>query len=426
MMGGRLQVDSVPGRGSTFHFTALLRASDEPTPGAPLQAENLHGLRVLVVDDNPINRRILEEWLVAWGMLPTLADGARSARLALARAAAQKQPFSLMLLDAAMPEVDGFLLLQQVRQHPALVGAAILMLSSADRQADVARCRQMQVARYLVKPVDPGELLECIRAVLGAAAPSQRPAAAPEGAPPVRPLRVLLGEDNAVNQRLFLRLLEKYGHAVTLAGNGREVLEAWRRERFDLILMDVQMPEMGGLEATAVLRAEEQGSGRRTPVVALTAHAMKGDRERCLQAGMDGYLTKPLRAAELAETLAALFPATQPEASAAETSLLAAELGNHPDLLKEVIEAFLEDTPRLLAQIRDALARRDGADLARAAHSLAGSLLVFQAAPAVEAARELESGAAGGDWSTLDAATDRLETELVRLEAAVSLLAPDG
>jgi CheY-like chemotaxis protein len=212
----------------------------------------------------------------------------------------------------------------------------------------------------------------------------------------------LLGEDNAVNQRLFVRLLEKYGHTVAVAGNGLEALAAWRRDPFDLILMDVQMPEMGGLEATQALRTEERGTGRHIPVLALTAHAMKGDRERCLGAGMDGYLTKPLRAAELMDNLARLFP---PVDSAPA---------------KERIDALLEDAARRMADVRDALARHDGSALAGAASALNVSLQPLRAQAAMAAAQDVASRALTGDWQAVDAACDRLEVEVVRVETDAS------
>jgi signal transduction histidine kinase/CheY-like chemotaxis protein len=424
MGGGCLQVESSPGKGSTFHFTAQFLPGPEMSVAPLARAEDLRGLRVLVVDDHPINRRILLEWLQSWNMNPTLADGARAARMELAKAATEARPFSLMLLDAAMPESDGFALLEQVRGHPALRRAAILMLSSADRQGDVARCRQLQVARYLVKPIDPGELLEALREVLGESptSPPSRPTPPSQEAPFVRSLKVLLGEDNAVNQRLFVRLLEKQGHKVKVAANGLEVLAAWRQEPFDLILMDVQMPEMGGLEATQVLRLEEPKSARRIPILALTAHAMKGDRERCLAAGMDGYLTKPLRAAELMDNLTRLFPGAPPSVRRPADSLFKEEYNDDPDLQRELAEAFLEETPRLLAEVRGSLVRHDGPALRRAAHSLKGSLLIFKSEPAVKAALELEVGAIGADWEALDETSHRLEREIVDLAAALSRL----
>jgi signal transduction histidine kinase/DNA-binding NarL/FixJ family response regulator len=240
-------------------------------------------------------------------------------------------------------------------------------------------------------------------------------------APATRPLRVLVAEDNAVNQRLFLRLLEKFGHKVTVVGDGREALDAWRREPFDLVLMDVQMPHMDGLQATAVLRAEERGSGSWTPVVALTAHAMKGDRERCLEAGMDGYLTKPLHAAELLQTLARLFPV---DAQLAEppANILREEYAEDPELAREVAETFLERTPMLLADLRDALAQQDSKALGRTAHTLRGSLLIFTADAAVAAAQDLETRASGGDWQALATLMDQLEQEVVQIEKAVGQL----
>jgi CheY-like chemotaxis protein len=293
------------------------------------------------------------------------------------------------------------------------------MLSSADRQGDAARCRQLGVARYLVKPIAPGELLEAVRAVLGATpAPGAEAPKGLEDVPACKPLNILLAEDNVVNQKLFVRLLEKYGHQVTVAGNGREALEAWRAQPFDLILMDVQMPEMGGLEATTALRGEEQGTGRRIPILALTAHAMKGDRERCLESGMDGYLTKPLRAAELLETLAGLFPSPHTE-PVCDDSLIREGLGDDPSGRRELVDLFLEETPRLLAQLRDALARRDPHGLAQAAHSLKGSFLVFRGRSAVRAAEFMEWLALGGTWEGADDACDRLERECVRLQAGL-------
>jgi signal transduction histidine kinase/DNA-binding response OmpR family regulator len=423
MMGGRIEVDSAPGKGSTFHFAVRLGLAP-PGPEAPwLAAEQLRGLRVLVVDDHPINRRILDELLHSWDMRPTVVEGARAARVELVRAAAEHRPFALLLVDAQMPEVDGFALLEQVRGWVDLGRTAILMLSSADRQGDVARCRRLGVSRHLVKPVAPAELLDAVCAVLGKTSPEageESPAPRAPSAPqePGRPLRVLLAEDNVVNQKLFVRLLEKYGHQVTVVGNGLEALAAWRGQPFDLALMDVQMPEMGGLEATAALRAEEKGSGRHLPVLALTAHAMKGDRERCLAAGMDGYLTKPLRAAELLETLARLFPPAGDE-PVCDDRLLREGLGDDAALRRELIDVFLEETPRLLAQVRDALARRDGPALGRAAHHLKGSFLAFHGRPAVRAAEEVEQVAQDAAWEVGDGACDRLERECLRLQAAL-------
>ena len=302
MMGGRLWVESTVGGGSTFHFTARFGvgpAGEEPPPAPPA----LEGLTVLVVDDNATNCRILEELLRPWRMKPTVARSGPEALEALGRAAAAGEPFPLVLLDAMMPGMDGFELAEEIRKRPELAGAAVMMLSSGDRRGDVEHCRRLGLARYLVKPVSPSDLLDALTQALSAPRPAvaaRKPSRPPDAAPAATTLRVLLAEDNLVNQRLAIRLLEKQGHVVTPVLNGRDAVEALEEQAFDVVLMDVQMPILDGMEATALIRRREEGAGRRTPIIALTAHAMKGDRERCLEAGMDDYLTKPIQGAELA------------------------------------------------------------------------------------------------------------------------------
>jgi two-component system sensor histidine kinase/response regulator len=264
---------------------------------------------VLVVDDNATNRHILKEMLRAWRMKTTLADSARLALSCLEEALDHGRPFPLVLTDANMPEMDGFALVERIRQNPRLAGATIMMLTSAGQRGDAARCRQLGVAAYLTKPIGQSELFDALVHVL---CPSAREA--PSAALVTRhslrerrkSLRVLLAEDNAVNQMLAVRLLEKRGCTVVVASNGREAAAALEGETFDLVLMDVQMPEMDGLEATALIRGRERATGTHIPIIAMTAHAMKGDREQCLAAGMDGYLAKPMQAQELFEVLANL------------------------------------------------------------------------------------------------------------------------
>jgi CheY-like chemotaxis protein len=261
----------------------------------------LWNLPALIVDDNATNRRVLYEMLRHWQMHPTAADGGLDALSELQRAAALGHPYPLVLLDAQMPDMDGFTVAERVRQTPALAGAAIMMLSSADLPGDTARCRALGIATYLTKPIKQSELLDAMLAVMGDAT-TAAPAVVPLGAPaaePVRSLRILLAEDNAVNQTLAKRLLEKRGHRVAVTGNGSEALAALHDEAFDLVLMDVQMPEMDGIEATAAIRARERASGAHVPIIAMTAHAMKGDQERCVAAGMDGYVSKPISAQRL-------------------------------------------------------------------------------------------------------------------------------
>jgi CheY-like chemotaxis protein len=255
---------------------------------------------VLVVDDNATNRRILQEMLTRWGMHVTLCNGAAAALAEIEKAIAVGRPYPLTILDCQMPFMDGFELMEKIRQNPESNGTKAIMLSSGGQLGDAARCKSLSIGAYLSKPVKRSDLFRAIQAVLGTETPCV-------GSAPLvtrHSLRetarhILLAEDNPVNQRLAVRLLEKHGHAVVVASNGREAVRAFNRERFDLILMDVQMPEMDGFEATALIRETESGKGDHVRIIALTAYAMKGDRERCLAAGMDGYISKPIELDEL-------------------------------------------------------------------------------------------------------------------------------
>jgi len=310
MMGGKIWVESELGRGSQFHFTARLGLTEakEIKIGSIAPPEILRGSRVLIVDDNRTNRRILEGMLSRWEMISVSVEEGQQALDALSGARATGQPFSLILTDMHMPKMDGFTLVEQIRKRPELATATIMMLTSAGHRGDAARCQELGVAAYLLKPIRQSELREAIARVLGAhaengAIPLITRFSLHDGRDPSASLRVLLAEDNPVNQRLAVRLLEKRGHHVVVAGNGAEALAAMEKHDFDLVFMDVQMPEMDGLEATAVIRGKEKITGKHQPIIALTAHAMKGDREKCIAGGMDGYLTKPIRPQELDDVL---------------------------------------------------------------------------------------------------------------------------
>jgi signal transduction histidine kinase/CheY-like chemotaxis protein len=309
MMNGRVWVESEPGAGSTFHFTARFAVAVEAARVAPVELETIRGLDVLVVDDNRTNRQILEQSLRNWRLRPAAASNGQEALRVMRLAAAAGRPFRLVVLDAQMPEIDGFTLAQHIKEDAELAAATIMMLSSADLHGDFRRCQALGIAAYLIKPVTPSDLLEAILSALGmgteSPSGSAAPARPPASAGAIR--KVLLAEDNPVNQKLMVRLLENRGYAVTLAADGLQALEALGRERFDLVLMDVQMPQMSGFEVTGRIREMENESGEHVPIVALTAHAMTGDRERCLNAGMDDYISKPVRPRELYEKLDAML-----------------------------------------------------------------------------------------------------------------------
>ena len=302
MMGGRIWVDSVIGQGSSFHFTAVLQTQEKPQPQAePVSVEQLKGLLALIVDDNFTNRQVLSGVLTRWGVSSTAVADAESALRALHKAQSAGHPFRLILVDGQMPDMDGFALVEQIQKHASLVHATVMMLTSAGHIRDAARCRTLGISAYLMKPVRERELLNAICQVLKTEFRAQ-------DSPLVtrhtlnedkHRYRILLAEDNEVNQTLAVRLLEKRGYLVTVCGDGQAAVDTLEKGQFDLALMDIQMPGMDGFEATAAIRAKEKLRGGRLPILAMTAHALKGDQEKCLAAGMDGYVSKPIRPAEL-------------------------------------------------------------------------------------------------------------------------------
>ncbi len=267
----------------------LAPQQDKPSQAGPIP--NLENLRVLVVDDNPTNRHILQDMLSNWGMKPTLADSGPAALALLQIAAQAGRPFPLVVLDVMMPDVDGYVVAEKIKENPATAGAAILMLTSGNSTGESQRCRDLGVAAFMVKPIQQSELFD---AIITGLTPSRvvkevSPPIATPWSPTRPPLRILLAEDNVVNQRVAVMTLEKIGHKVSVAGHGKAALQILDTEEIDIVLMDVQMPIMSGEEATACIRDQERGTGRRLPIIAMTAHAMKGDRERCLSSG-DGRL----------------------------------------------------------------------------------------------------------------------------------------
>ena len=406
MMGGRLWVDSVPGEGSTFHFTVACRrdVNDAARRARTVRLTELRNIPALVVDDNATNRRILEEMLRSWGMRPTcVADGA-AALAELDRAHERAKSYPLVLVDAQMPQMDGFQLAEAIKRHALRDETTIMMLSSAALSTDKARCRDVGISRYLVKPVSKTQLLNAVLETLGAAGENPRGGSARESriAHTARPLRVLLAEDNPVNRQLAVALLTKRGHAVTTAATGREAVAAWQRDPFDVVLMDVQMPEMDGLAATAVIREQETRRKSRTPIVAMTARAMSGDRCECLAAGMDGYISKPINAQALFDTMEQLVVAPDAAPAGADATpgireavidveALRRVVEGDDALLHELIGVYISEAESQLGQLRDAVRRRDATAIGALAHSLKGASANLYVTRVAELARQLEA-----------------------------------
>jgi len=437
MMGGKIWVESEPGKGSTFHFTAMLGVTDEKIESAPI--EYLEGLRAIVVDDNVRAGRTLVEILGGWRIQGQAVQNAQDALTAIREAAAKRAPFDIALVDAQMPGTEGLDLARQIRRMAEVKQPLLLMLSPAGQAADLARRPELEIAASLAKPVRASNLLRALERGLkvNRAERSSSPAVATVS----RPLHVLLAEDNAVNQTLACRLLEKRGHSVLVAGNGKDAVAAVEREHFDVVLMDVQMPEMGGLEATGLIRKAEGRSGRHVPIVAMTAHAMKGDRDRCLASGMDAYISKPIDAPELFATIENLCPALpsppprnrqissgarvaskQAARGSLDRRLLLERTQGDVELAQQLARMFLSECPRYLSQIGKAVADRNGKALEVAAHTLKGSLSNLSAGQAVDVARQLEMMAREGNLDQAEEAFAELEQELEQLEPQLQAL----
>jgi signal transduction histidine kinase/CheY-like chemotaxis protein len=415
LMGGRIWVDSYTGKGATFHLTATFERQRGSSIHVPAEPETLHGLPVLIVDDNETNRRILMEMLTSWKMEPKAVDGGPAALAELERDA-----YPLVLLDAMMPGMDGLELAEAIRRDGPAERPRLLLLSSAGRPEDGEKLRELGIARCLIKPVKQSDLLDAITSVLGVASADEEPDGS-ERPPAVRTRRILLAEDGLVNQRVVVELLNARGHEVVVAANGREALEALERESFDMVLMDVQMPVMDGFEATAAIRAHDREAGVHVPVIALTAHAMSGDKERCLEAGMDGYLAKPVRADELYAAVEG--PAGGAEEPVWDHDVALRRAGGKPRLLRDLAQILTEEGPRLLGEIRAALADENCPELERAAHTLKSSVGLFGARAAADAAWRLETMGRDQDLAGAEDACAALEGELERLMLALTTLA---
>ncbi len=450
LMGGRIWVESpirtapsgaadsaaprqrVGGPGSVFHFTAKLPKQSRPAP-TPTQIApvKLRGLPVLVVDDNETNRTILAEMLRNWGASPTSVPGGRAALVAVERAEHDGTPFHLMILDRDMPEVDGLAVAERLRKSPGHAGLTIIMLTSAMRSGDARRSRCLGVDAFLMKPVKQSELFDAVLTALGTQVIRRSElsgVSSHEARKELGPsLRIMLAEDNLINQQLADRILTKQGHDVTIVGNGRAAVELLSRETFDLVLMDVQMPELDGLSATGVVR--DPGSAvldHGVPIVAMTAHAMKGDRDRCLEAGMDSYISKPLNARKLLQIIDGLgiSPAgeaddsVQPSESGSEgidVDLLLTNVDGDEELASFMVNMVLRDVPDMMQTLRDAMAAGDLPEVSNLAHSLKGAVAVFQTTRTQEAAQALHLSARDGEPEQARSGLAALEAEMASL-----------
>jgi PAS domain S-box-containing protein len=446
LMGGRIWVGSEVGKGSTFHFTVRqgLQAGTVVRQ-LPERLENLLNLPVLVVDDNATNRSILDEMLRNWRMNPAMADSGPSALEMLAKARKAGEPFRLLLCDVNMPDMDGFELVKKIKQCPDLESPTIMMLTSLGERGDATRCRELGISAYLTKPIKQSALLNAITTILGRTEPetAETPLVTRHTLrESQRFLRILLAEDNPGNRKIAVSMLEKRGHAVIAAGNGKEAVAviAGQGERpFDLVLMDVQMPEMDGIEATAFIREREKSSGRHIPIIALTAHAMEGDRESCLAAGMDGYVAKPLKAEELIAAIEAVITGqlaitgggSGTQRTAAEEGIFDGEaalarVDGDRELFREVVELFSGECARLMAEMQSAISEGDAYRLNRAAHTLKGAVGNFGADAVHELALELEAMGKHGDLTGARETFPVFEGEIARLKRALESFAEGG
>ena len=430
LMGGRIWVESRSGEGSTFHFTATFDVQHGAPLSTPvLEPEALHGMPVLVVDDNETNRRILTQMLAGWRMRPTSVDGGKAAIGALERAAATGNGFRLVILDAHMPDMDGFAVAKRIKQDKRHAGATILMLTSAD-QLTASNTAALGIAALLVKPIRQSQLLDAIMTALGSMPPRQA-AGAPKIERTARGLRVLLAEDNAVNRKLAVTLLEKRGHLVMSVENGGDAVAAVDRNSFDLILMDIQMPVIGGLEATKLIRDRERQRGGHIPIIALTAHAMQEDRDRCMAAGMDDYITKPVRRQELFDVIERVtrVPSQTTTQRAIPESLpildnaaLMAVVDGDMSLLSELLRLFREESRTLVATIQSAVQADDLAAVARASHRLKGSSAQIAAMELADLCDRLETASRSAEAQTTRELAAQVPHTFDRVQLAIAAL----
>lgn len=446
MMGGELTVESEPGTGSRFLFSLPFVLGAGPAAAHGATPDNLRGRKILVVGDSATPLRLIDDMLHGFGMCPLRADSGDTAIALLQAHLSGGDPIAAAIIDGQLPDAEDYSLAFEIAADPLLKRTRIILLSPLSQRLNTTMLRKAGIASFMTKPVDESELFNTLLEVIGetpftpaasaqAAGDEQDPAPPPAAAPP-RPLRILLAEDNAINQRLAIRLLERMGHAVTLAENGLEAVALSGRDTFDLVLMDLQMPTMGGIEATRLIRGREAAQpGIHLPIVAMTADAMSGDREHCLAAGMDGYVSKPVHVETLLSEIARVTrektgAATRTGPAQAERSAPQPDLpfnlqvalehtGGDRQLLRELAQIFVAEAPAKLAEFERAMLSLDFPALRRAAHKLKGEAGTLGSAELADAARELEAQAGAAHAQASAQLVDRLAGALRQLAASL-------
>lgn len=419
MMGGEISVESREGEGSTFAFTAVFPVDEGKKAENPIQID-ISNLRILIIDDNKTNRIVLEKMLAKKGALVVLAEGGSEGLDLMRQRKGTGDPFDIILLDAHMPGMDGFAVAEQIRRDQDMKDSIILMLTSADIKGGPMRCKELDIDTYLVKPISQKELLEAISKALRRKQDHEEyknyhgMRSIEKYAANGKKARILLAEDNLINQKVAVALLERKGHQVVAVSNGKEVLSLLEKDHdFDLILMDIQMPEMSGLEATGKIREREKTTGRHIPIIAMTAYAMKDDREKCMEAGMDGYISKPLNTQNLYDEIERFL---ELEETPVDLSGVLEAAGNHSEFVDELIQMLLDGYPSQLEEMAIAIEAKDPARLEKRAHTFKGAISNFGAAAAYDLASKLEMM---GRKRQLDGANDvlaALNKEMLRIE----------